>query len=102
MASTTERISYDTGVSQSVQGDIQNTVGQLEQLIAARNKQVADAMSDFQAQGVSEEYQGVETKWHNAAGEVQGIINLVKTTLHLNDETAGTAGKKARQAVMDI
>lgn len=97
-----DRISYDTGVSTSVQGDIQATIGRLETLIAARERDVATAMADFQADGVSDDYHNVEQRWKNAAGEVKNIILLVKQTLGLNDETAAQAGVKARNSVNNI
>ncbi|MEH0110218.1 pore-forming ESAT-6 family protein [Tersicoccus sp. MR15.9] len=97
-----DRISYDTGVSSSVQSDIQATIGRLETLIAAREKDVAAAMADFQADGVSDEYHAVEQRWKNAAGEVKNIIHLVKQTLGLNDDTASGAGHRARTAVSNI
>jgi thioredoxin-like negative regulator of GroEL len=98
----TDRRSYDTGVSQQVQGDIQGIVGRLEALIGQREKAVAAAMADFQADGVSGEYAQVEQRWKRAADEVRTIIALVKTTLARNDETAQTALARAGQAVRAI
>lgn len=97
-----DRVSYDTDTSTSVQGDIQSIVGRLETLIGDREKAVNAAMSDFQADGVSEEYQGVETRFRNAANETRNIIALVKETLNLNDQTASSAGARARGAVQNI
>lgn len=97
-----DRVSYDTDTSTSVQGDIQSIVGRLETLIGDREKAVNAAMSDFQADGVSEEYQGVETRFRNAANETRNIIALVKETLNLNDQTASGAGARARGAVQNI
>jgi len=51
---------------------------------------------------VSEEYRAVETRWNNAATEVRAIIDLVKTTMTRNDETAGTTLSRARSAVQSI
>ena len=51
-----DRLSYDTGTSQQVQGDLLAVVGQLEALIGQRDTAVSAAMSDFQADGVSDEY----------------------------------------------
>lgn len=99
---TTDRISYDTGVSEAVQGDLGAVISRLESLMAQRDAQVAAAMSDFQADGVSEEYHHVEQRWKNASTEVRGIIELVKTTLSRNDETAMGAQGRARGAVDNI
>ncbi len=100
--STTDRISFDTGVSASVQADIANLIGRLESLMATRNAQVAAAMSDFQADGVSEDYHMVEQRWRRASDEVRAIISLVRTLLSNNDETALAAQGRARLAVSNI
>ena len=97
-----DRLSYDTGTSQQVQGDLLAVVGQLEALIGQRDTAVSAAMSDFQADGVSDEYAVVEQRWHRAATEVRQIIELVKTTLTQNDESATTASTRARAAVQGI
>lgn len=97
-----DRISYDTGASGEVQGDIARIVGRLETLMAARDSQVAAAMSDFQADGVSDDYQHVEDRWRKASGEVRSIIALVKDTLSLNDETAVSTQSRASSAVHNI
>lgn len=97
-----DRISFDTGVSAQVQSDIAGLVSQIESLIAQRNAQVSAAMADFQADGVSEEYHSVEQRWHRAATETQQIVNLVKQTLGLDDESATAAQGRARTAVLNI
>jgi hypothetical protein len=97
-----DRLSFDTATSQQVQGDLQAVVGQLEALIGQRDAAVSAAMSDFQADGVSDEYAVVEQRWHRAAGEVRQIIDLVKTTMSRNDESASTAQTRARSAVQAI
>lgn len=96
------RISYDTDASATVQSDLGTIISQLEGLIARRDSQVAAAMADFQADGVSEEYAHVEQRWHRASNEVRGIINLLKTTMGKNDETATGAQGRARSAVQAI
>ncbi len=97
-----DRLSYDTGTSQQVQGDLQAVVGQLEALIGQRDTAVSAAMSDFQADGVSDEYAVVEQRWHRAATEVRQIIDLDKTTMVQNDESATSANPRARAAVQAI
>jgi hypothetical protein len=97
-----DRRSFDTGVSQQVQGDLGGIIARLESTIAARQADVSAAMSDFSADGVSEEYRAVEVRWNRAATEVQSIIDLVKTTMTRNDETAGTTLSRARSAVQSI
>ena len=97
-----DRLSYDTDTSSAVQGDIQSIVARLESLIGEREKAVNAAMSDFQADGVSEDYQAVENRFRNAANETRNIIALVKQTLSQNDETATGAGARAKSAVQNI
>ncbi|MBM7796645.1 pore-forming ESAT-6 family protein [Pseudoglutamicibacter cumminsii] len=97
-----DRISFDTGVSGQVQGDIQGIISRLESLISERDAQVAEAMADFQMDGVDAEYQHVEKRWHNASNEVRSIINLVRQTLSNNDETAVSTQSRARNAVANI
>ncbi|GAA1347380.1 pore-forming ESAT-6 family protein [Falsarthrobacter nasiphocae] len=97
-----DRISFDTDASQNVQGDIQGIVSRLETLMSQRDQQVATAMSDFQMDGASDEYQHVETRWKNASGEVKQIIHLIKTTLGDNDQTATQTQSKTRTAISNI
>ena len=99
---TLDRGSFDTGTSQQVQGDLAGIIARLEANIAQRNADVAAAMADFQADGVSEEYRTVEDRWNRAATEVGQILDLVKTTMVRNDETAGSTLARARAAVQGI
>ncbi|KOX13537.1 hypothetical protein ADK67_44070 [Saccharothrix sp. NRRL B-16348] len=99
---TMDRRSFDTAVSQQMQGDLAGIVARLEATIGRRSADVSAAMADFQADGVSEEYRVVEDRWNRAAGEVRQIIDLVKATMIRNDETASTALTRARSAVQGI
>lgn len=99
---TMDRRSFDTGTSQQVQGDLQGIIGRLEAVISQRDQAVAQAMADFQADGVSEDYMHVEQRWKSAATEVRQIINLLKQTMTSNDETANSALSRARSAVQGI
>ena len=99
---STDRRSFDTGVSQQVQSDLAGIVARLEANISQRSSDVAAAMSDFQADGVDEEYRTVEQRWQNAASEVQQIIALVRTTMTRNDDSANNALTRARGAVAGI
>lgn len=85
-----------------MQGDLAGIIGRLEAVISQRTADVNAAMADFHADGVSEEYRSVEQRWDRAATEVRQIIELVKTTMARNDETAGTALSRARSAVQSI
>ncbi|GAB3193355.1 pore-forming ESAT-6 family protein [Nesterenkonia suensis] len=97
-----DRISFDTGTSGQVQGDIDGIVSRLEALIGQRDQQVAQALADFQMDGADEEYRHVETRWNNASNEVKSIIALVRQTLSSNDQTATTTQSKTRSAISNI
>jgi uncharacterized protein YukE len=102
MAAGTDRRSYDTGASTEAQGNIQVVIGQLEQVIAARDAQVAAVMTDFAADGVSDDYHAKEKRWKNASQEVKNIIALLKSTLEKNDSTAAQTIQRAKAAVDGI
>jgi len=97
-----DRISFNTASSGQVQGDLAGIIGQLESLMATRDAQVNRAMADFGADGVSDEYHHVEQRWRRASAEVRTIIDLLKTTLSRNDETATAAQSRAATAVANI
>jgi hypothetical protein len=96
---TADRRSYDTAASQEAQGNLHTVIARLEALINQRDADVKQAMSDFAADGVSDQYHGKELRWNTAAGEVRSIIGLVRTTLEQNDGTAQTTLSRAKGAV---
>ncbi|GAA3759900.1 pore-forming ESAT-6 family protein [Salinactinospora qingdaonensis] len=100
--SGTGRNSYDIGASQEAQTNIHAVMARLENLIGEHDVDVSNAMADFEASGVSDEYSAKELKWHNAGNEVREIIRLVRQTLENNDGTAQTALSRASAAVQGI
>ncbi|WP_411142947.1 pore-forming ESAT-6 family protein [Streptomyces sp. x-80] len=102
MAAGMDRRSYDSGASGEAQGNIQAVIARLEQVIAARDSQVKQAMADFTADGVADEYHGKELRWNRASQEVKNIIHLLKTTLEKNDATAHQTLARAKSAVDNI
>ncbi|MEU6483392.1 pore-forming ESAT-6 family protein [Streptomyces sp. NPDC046887] len=98
----TDRRAYDTGASSEAQTNIQAVVARLEQVMTARDAQVAAAMTDFAADGVADEYHGKELRWKSASQEVRTIIQLLKTTLEKNDVTAQQTLQRAKSAVDGI
>ncbi|MCY0952740.1 pore-forming ESAT-6 family protein [Streptomyces sp. H27-S2] len=102
MAGGTDRRAYDVGASTEVQGGIKAVIGHLEQVIAAREAQVASAMADFAADGVADDYHAKELRWKNASQEVKNIIQLLNTTLEKNDATAHQTLQRAKAAVDNI
>lgn len=97
-----DRRSYDTGASGEVQGSLGGIIAQLEQVIGDRDRQVKAAMSDFQADGVSDQYHGLEQRWNRSADEVRSIIHLLRSTMDKNDGTAHQTMQRAKAAVDGI
>ncbi|MDI5965544.1 pore-forming ESAT-6 family protein [Streptomyces sp. SL13] len=102
MSGSADRRSYDTAASGEAQANLAVVIARLESLITERDGQVKAAMADFQADGVSQEYQAKEQRWNGAAAEVRSIINLVKSTLEKNDATAQQTLSRAKAAVDGI
>jgi hypothetical protein len=96
---TADRRSYNIGASQEAQGNLHTVIARLEALISQRDADVKQAMADFEADGVSDQYHGKELRWNAAAGEVRSIIGLVRTTLEQNDGTAQSTLSRAKSAV---
>jgi hypothetical protein len=56
-------------------------------------------MSDYQADGASEEYAAKEQRWHTVADQVRSIIQVLRSSLGSNDETAAQSLQRAKTAV---
>jgi hypothetical protein len=102
MVNQGDRRDYDIAASQNAQDNFNRVAAQLEALIDQRDKDVQAAMADYSAEGVSEDYRAKELRWKNAAGEVRGIIQTLRSSLERNDESAQEALRKARAAVESI
>lgn len=102
MANQSDRRDYDIAASQNAQDNFNRVAAQLEALIDQRDRDVQAAMADYAAEGVSEDYRAKELRWKNAAGEVRGIIQTLRSSLERNDESAQDALRKARAAVESI
>lgn len=97
-----DRRSYDTGASGEAQANLAAVVSRLETLLNQRDADVKAAMSDFQADGVSDAYHAKEVRWYKAGHEVRQIIALVKSTMENNDSTAHDTLSRAKAAVDSI
>ena len=97
-----DRRAYDTGTSGQAQENLNSVIGRLEGLIEQRSGQVKQAMADFRADGVDEEYQGVEQRWNKAAGQVNKIITLIRGSLASNDQIAEQTMRRSRGIVTGI
>lgn len=97
-----DRRDYSIAASQNAQDNFNRVASLLESLIDQRDRDVQAAMADYSADGVSEDYRAKELRWKNAAAEVRGIIQTLRSSLERNDESAQTALSKARAAVESI
>lgn len=97
-----QRRDYDIAASQQVQDNFIRIASQLEALIDARDADVRAAMSDYAADGVSDDYSAKELRWRNAADEVKRIVGVIRESLERSDETAQTALNRAKAAVENI
>lgn len=102
MANQSDRRDYDIAASQNAQDNFNRVAAQLEAVIDQHDRDVQAAMADYAAEGVSEDYRAKEVRWKNAAGEVRGIIQTLRSSLERNDESAQDALRKARSAVESI
>lgn len=102
MANNMERRSYSIDASQGAQANFESVASRLESLISQRDTDVRDAMAQYQADGVSEEYRAKETRWNKAASEVRSIISTLRTSLQTTDESVATALSKASAAVDEM
>jgi hypothetical protein len=101
-ANQIDRRDFDIPSSQSAQDRFNAVATRLETLIDSRDKDVKSAMSDYQADGASEEYAAKELRWTRVASEVKGIIHTLRTSLGSNDETAAQSLQRAKTAVDSI
>jgi hypothetical protein len=102
MANQSDRRDYDIAASQNAQDNFNRVAAQLEAVIDQHDRDGTAAMADYAAEGVSEDYHAKEVRWRNAAGEVRGIIQTLRSSLERNDESAQDALRKARSAVESI
>lgn len=99
MANNTEQRSYDISASESAQANFEAVASRLEGLISQRDADVKNAMAQYQADGVSDEYQAKEARWNKAAGQVRTIITTLRSSMQTTDESASGALQKAKSAV---
>lgn len=94
-----DRNDYDIGASQTVQSDVLNVANKLEAALDLQESQINALLANYQADGVSEEYQKLHANWNSAGTQVREIIKQIRHTLEQNDGIASGALSKARAAV---
>lgn len=102
MTSTADRLDYDTAASTSAQDTFDRVATRLEGLMDQRSADVRDAMSDYEATGVSGDYQACEQRWATVAAEVRGIVQTLRRALTDSDARAQDSLRRAQSAVEAI
>jgi uncharacterized protein YukE len=102
MAGIMDRRSWDDGSAESAMENFNRVASALESLISQRDGDVRRAMADYQADGVSDEYQAKEARWHQVADEVRSIIRSLRSSLEQSREIASSTSSNAARAVADI
>lgn len=97
-----EQLGYDTGASGETQSNLNAVGGRLLSLINQHNADVARAMANYEAEGVSAAFQGKADRWFSAANHVTSIVHLVQRTMSENDDLGAHGQARAQQAVDSI
>lgn len=97
-----DRRDYDTAAVDGAIEEFYATAALLEQLIEQRDADVRQAMADYTADGVSEEYAAKELRWKNAATNVKTIVDTLRRSLEQSNETAQATLQKAKSAVANV
>lgn len=98
----TGMVAYDTGVSEEVQGNINNICNELMAVLTGHDSDVASFQNDFTATGVSDSYASIESRFGSAGTAVADMIVLVRKVLNLNDGTAVNTVGNAQRSVDNI
>jgi len=102
VANQADRRDYDSGASAEAQANFNAVASGLEALIAQRDRDVAKAMADYVADGVSEEYRAKEQRWHNVADQVRSIVATLRRSLEDIDGVAAQTIASAKNVVAGI
>lgn len=97
-----DRRDYDTAAVDAAIEEFYATASRLEALIEQRNGDVQTAMSDYLADGVSEDYAAKERRWKDAASNVKTIVDTLRKSLEQSNETAQGTLQRAKSAVANI
>ena len=96
-----DRNDYSIGASQDAQSNFEAAASALEAALGRRDADVRAAMAVYQADGVSDRYQAMETQWNNAGQEVRNVIAAIRGSLASNDDVASRALAQAAAAIPD-
>lgn len=94
-----ERNDYNISDSEAVQENFQAAKKALEDALDRRDADVKNAMADYIADGVSDEYAASEQDWNNAGQAVRDVIQKIETSMAENDDIARSSLSRARAAI---
>ena len=90
---------YDVAASQTVQDDFDSAASKLEAAIMRHDTDVQQAMTEYQAEDVSEGYHAMEKQWKDAGDVVKAIIKTLRESLSKNDDIAISTMHKAKSYI---
>lgn len=99
---STDRRDFDLAASTTAQENFDRVAARLESLVDQRTADVRGAMADYEATGVSADYQACERRWSTVADEVTTIVRTLRRSLTSSDASAQDALRKAQAAVERI
>jgi hypothetical protein len=94
-----DRNDYNVSSSQAAQANFEAVASQLEAALDRRDADVKQAMAEYRADGVSDEYAALEQQWNAAGQQVRSIISTIRGSLAENDDIALRALAQARAAI---
>ncbi|MGO1570256.1 MAG: hypothetical protein ACTJFR_02700 [Canibacter sp.] len=94
-----DRNDYNIADSETVQENFAQAKKALEDALDRRDGDVKNAMADYYADGVSDEYAASEQDWNVAGKAVRDVINKIEMSLSENDDIARTAMTRARASI---
>ena len=99
MVNQMDRNDFSISASEGAQSNFESVASQLEAALDRRDADVRAALADYQADGVSEEYQALEQQWNDAGRSVREVIAAIRGSLAENDDVARRALQQARAAI---
>lgn len=97
MARTSEE-SFSTTASDQTKAALLRILQQMDSLVDVRDATVRQAMTDYRAHGVSDEYVEAEARWRRASAGLRSTIATLRSALVAADATAADALARARVA----
>lgn len=94
-----DRNDYSVRASQAAQANFEAVASQLEAALDRRDADVKQAMAEYQADGVSDQYAQLEQQWNTAGRQVREVINGIRQSLADNDDVAMRALSTARSSI---